>query len=262
MIVDIISEPEDVVDKGKLHDAVSFLEEMDVPAIAAVEVVLPKVPDILGADAADHYQRDGAILCVILREVGGVYSSHIAVPLRTDLAGRQVIEQHVKAAAERIPKSPEPWPDGFAEMAEKPPTPKVGVGVMVCRNLAFHSGVGSTKHREVLLGMRKGSHGAGEWSFPGGHLELGESPETCAKRELMEETGISIKKMSRMGWSNDVMPEEGLHYVTLFLGCDVPFDTKVDLREPDKTEGWRWFPLDRLPHNIFAPTAQLLSVFS
>ena len=43
--------------------------------------------------------------------------------------------------------------------------PKVGVGVMV-----FKDG-------KILLAKRKGSHGAGEYAFPGGHLEFGESFE-------------------------------------------------------------------------------------
>ena len=48
--------------------------------------------------------------------------------------------------------------------------PKVGVGVMVL------------KDGKVLLTRRKGSHGAGEYSFPGGHLEYMESFEDCARR--------------------------------------------------------------------------------
>ena len=58
--------------------------------------------------------------------------------------------------------------------------PKVGVGVMVLKN------------GKVLIGKRKGAHGAGEWAWPGGHLEYMESFEDCARREVMEETGIEI----------------------------------------------------------------------
>jgi 8-oxo-dGTP diphosphatase len=218
---------------------------MDLGLIAAIEVVPPTERDEL------LFERGHAVLCVMLREVGGDTSSHVAVPLRTDLAGRRVIEQHVQAAAERIPTPPQPWPEGFAEMSEKPLTPKVGVGVMVMR-------VHDEGDREVLLGLRKGSHGAGEWSLPGGHLELGETPRACARRELFEETGISVKELTELGWSNDVMPEEGLHYVTLFLSVNLPGDTEAELKEPDKTEEWKWFKLHEQPSNIFAPTAKLL----
>jgi len=59
--------------------------------------------------------------------------------------------------------------------------PKVGVGIIVI------------KDNKVLLGKRKNSHGEGSWCFPGGHLEFNESLENCAKREVLEETGIEIK---------------------------------------------------------------------
>ncbi len=61
--------------------------------------------------------------------------------------------------------------------------PKVGVGVMIL------------KEGKVLLGKRKGSHGAGEYSFPGGHLEYMESFEDCARREIEEECGIKVKNL-------------------------------------------------------------------
>lgn len=44
---------------------------------------------------------------------------------------------------------------------------------------------------------RKGSHGDGEWALPGGHLEMGESFEQCAVREVEEETGIMVRHSSR-----------------------------------------------------------------
>ena len=59
--------------------------------------------------------------------------------------------------------------------------PSVGVGVFVYN-----------MDGKILLGKRKGAHGAGEWSLPGGHLEFNESFERCCEREVMEETGICL----------------------------------------------------------------------
>lgn len=42
----------------------------------------------------------------------------------------------------------------------------------------------------VLLGLREDFE---VWSLPGGHLELGESPEEAARREVREEAGIEIE---------------------------------------------------------------------
>ena len=44
----------------------------------------------------------------------------------------------------------------------------------------------------VLLGKRKGSHGAGEWALPGGRVHPGEGLKECAARELEEETGMYV----------------------------------------------------------------------
>ena len=40
-----------------------------------------------------------------------------------------------------------------------------------------------------------GSHGAGKYALPGGHLELGESWEDCLLREVNEETNLSIENL-------------------------------------------------------------------
>ena len=128
---------------------------------------------------------------------------------------------------------------------EEQKRPKVGVGVIVI------------KDGKVLLGKRKGSHGKGSWSFPGGHLEFNESLEDCARRETMEETGINIKNIRKATYTNDIFLNEGKHYITCFVKAD--YDSgEVKLMEPDKCEEWGWFEWDKLPEPRFIPLQNLL----
>ncbi|MFY7854606.1 MAG: nucleotide triphosphate diphosphatase NUDT15 [Rubrivivax sp.] len=124
--------------------------------------------------------------------------------------------------------------------------PRVGVGVIVRRE------------GRVLLGLRKGSHGAGTWALPGGHLEFGESVEACAARETEEETGLRLSHLRLGPFTNDVMQAEAKHYVTVFVIAEAePGD--VELREPHKCERWAWFAPSALPQPLFQPLQSLLA---
>lgn len=127
---------------------------------------------------------------------------------------------------------------------EQPKFPRIGVGVII------------RKDGKVLLGKRKGSHGAGEWSFPGGHLEFNEGIEDCAIREVMEETGLKINYIRKATFTNDLFPREGKHYVTLFLIADWA-EGEVENKEPHKCEGWEWFSWHKLPKPVFIPIDNL-----
>jgi 8-oxo-dGTP diphosphatase len=85
-----------------------------------------------------------------------------------------------------------------------PQRPGVGVAILI------------RKEGQVLLLKRKGSHGAGTWCPPGGHLEFGESPEECAIREAKEETGVEVTDVRFLAITNDLFPE-GKHYVTIWF---------------------------------------------
>ncbi|BGP22826.1 hypothetical protein JCM10295v2_001717 [Rhodotorula toruloides] len=76
---------------------------------------------------------------------------------------------------------------------------------------------------EFVVGVRKGSHGAGCLQLPGGHLEFGETPEACAVREVAEETGLAIRadNVRFLTATNDVFEADKKHYITLFVACRV-----------------------------------------
>lgn len=108
----------------------------------------------------------------------------------------------------------------------------------------------------VLLGRRKGAHGAGEWSFPGGKVDPGEAPEDAAARELAEETGLLANGITTISWTSDVFDDEGLHYVTLHHLITADGDPQV--LEPDKVESWTWHPWHVLPAPLFTPARSLV----
>ena len=120
--------------------------------------------------------------------------------------------------------------------------PFIGVGVIV-----------SQKGR-VLLGQRKNSHGEGDWGFPGGHLEHGETIEACAARELAEETGLKALSLRVGPWNSHLI--DGKHYITFFVYVD-QFEGEPTLLEPHKCTGWEWFSSQNLPAPLFSPVQSL-----
>jgi len=110
----------------------------------------------------------------------------------------------------------------------------------------------------VLLGKRKGSHGAGTWALPGGHLEFGESVDDCARLETEEETGLRLKSIKPGPYTNDVMASEVKHYVTVYVQA-IPEAGEPQILEPEKCDGWAWFRWAELPENLFLPLKNLLN---
>ena len=80
-----------------------------------------------------------------------------------------------------------------------------------------------------LLSCRLSKHGHGEYALPGGHLEYKESFEECARREVAEETGLQLQlEHIKYAWAvNSVFPNNGSHYVTIFMRTQVPWERLV-----------------------------------
>mmetsp|Transcript_26171 Transcript_26171/g.32256 ORF Transcript_26171/g.32256 Transcript_26171/m.32256 type:complete len:162 (-) Transcript_26171:37-522(-) len=113
---------------------------------------------------------------------------------------------------------------------------RVGVGVLIKDPL---------NPNHIFAGIRKGSHGSGTLALPGGHLEMYESWEDCAKREVDEETSLILKTVKFGHVTNDVMKCENKHYITIFMmgECSSENDKPVNM-EPNKCEGWKSFGWD------------------
>jgi 8-oxo-dGTP diphosphatase len=142
---------------------------------------------------------------------------------------------------------------------------RVGVGVIV---RATVPGRTETDCCGVWAGIRKSSHGAGSLALPGGHLEMNESWEQCAAREVKEEMNLDldVTDLRVAHVTNDIMLEEEKHYVTIFIMGRPIQDTAVpENTEPDKCEGWKIYQWDELKEmaetetcNIFGPLRKLL----
>lgn len=105
----------------------------------------------------------------------------------------------------------------------------------------------------VLLGKRKNSHGHGEWSFPGGHLELNETPVECGKREVFEETGINLQHLQPIdiGYTNDIFHVENKHYITIYQLYNLSEMLTPTLKEPNKCFEWKWVIVSKLQEPLF-----------
>jgi 8-oxo-dGTP diphosphatase len=114
--------------------------------------------------------------------------------------------------------------------------PKVGVGVIIVN----HEG-------KVLIGKRKGTH-APYYSIPGGKLDLGETFEEGAKREIKEETDLDIKNPEVIAVTNNLETyrREGLHYISIIVLVQ-DFSGELKIMEPEKCAGWLWVDPKNLP---------------
>jgi 8-oxo-dGTP diphosphatase len=113
---------------------------------------------------------------------------------------------------------------------EYPDRPFVGVGAIIVE-----------KGRVVLV-KREHPPLMGEWSIPGGVMELGETVREAVKREALEETGLEVETKDLLGTFDRVVRDESnriqYHFVLIdFLCCRVSGELQA---AGDAAEA-RWF---------------------
>ncbi|MCX6717059.1 MAG: NUDIX domain-containing protein [Candidatus Taylorbacteria bacterium] len=134
-------------------------------------------------------------------------------------------------------------------MTNDKPFPKVGVGVLI-----------KNDNNEVLLGERIGSHGDGEWCFPGGHLDFGETIFETAKRETKEETGLDIDEFELISVADELkyIKTDNKHYLNIGIMAKYK-GGEPRLMEPHKCKEWKWFSLENLPDKMFEGTRLIIN---
>ena len=118
---------------------------------------------------------------------------------------------------------------------EYPDRPIVGVGGVVVQN------------GRVVLVRRAKAPRMGEWSIPGGMLELGETLRDGVAREIAEETGLQVKSEAVLNVFDSIVTDPAgktqYHYVLVDYLCSV---TGGELRAASDVSEARWATLEEV----------------
>ncbi|MCG8483912.1 MAG: NUDIX hydrolase [Clostridia bacterium] len=130
------------------------------------------------------------------------------------------------------------------------------------RLITVGAGVFVYKEGQVLLQKRKDNKC---WAMHGGAVEIGETTEEAAKRELWEETGLIANNLELLGVfsgkdmlytypNGDKVYIIGINYVCKDFSGDL-------LTETNETLSLKWFDINKLPEEISPPDKKPLQAF-
>ena len=109
--------------------------------------------------------------------------------------------------------------------------------------------IANEKTPKVLLVKRGKEPYKDRWAFPGGFMNMDETTEVCAFRELMEETGLKVDELKEIGsYSKVDRDPRGRTITVAYLAI---IDAPVEVKGQDDAAKAAWFPIADLPHLAF-----------
>ena len=102
---------------------------------------------------------------------------------------------------------------------------------------------------KVLLIQRGNEPFKGCWAFPGGFMDMDETTEHCAVRELKEETGLAVSDLHQIGTYSKI--DRDPRGRTISVAYLVIIDSPVEVTGQDDAAKAEWFPITNLPHLAF-----------
>jgi 8-oxo-dGTP diphosphatase len=133
---------------------------------------------------------------------------------------------------------------------EYPPRPIVGIGIVVIRG------------SEVLLCRRGKAPNIGSWTLPGGAQDVGETCIQAARRELQEETGLTVGDLHFCAYVDTIRKDDQgrvrFHYTILDFAAR--YDGGEAVAGSDVSEV-QWAPMDDLgPYKLWSEAHRIIAI--
>lgn len=126
---------------------------------------------------------------------------------------------------------------------------KIGTGIdLVIKN-----------DNKILLGKlsKKWRTPEGQWGFPGGDINFGETFQKAIERNLEKELGMKLKVFKIISINSNFWLNN--HYVN--IGVLVDAEGKEELKNKEDWEEWKWFDFNKIPESLCPPAKLTLKSF-
>jgi 8-oxo-dGTP diphosphatase len=133
---------------------------------------------------------------------------------------------------------------------EFPARPIVGIGIVVIRG------------EEVLLCRRGKPPNVGSWTLPGGAQDIGETCQAAARRELAEETGLTVGDLFFCAYVDTIRRDDDgrVRYHYTILDFAARWETGEPVAGSDVSEV-QWAPMDALePYGLWSEAHRIIGI--